>query len=218
MIRRFENRKNWQLLAVADLVNGGSDTLLSMIPYRSPVLFYSDPPWNPGNEKWWRRHAGQEPPKAYGELLTEWCRCASETKPFAVLCEQSANDKHRGLFTAQVAKTSEWNLPLLREYTVHYGSPAGASCRRPNVLLHYGTTVLTTDPTGMHGEAMTRCVFEGLVFPTGTVIVDPCTGNGMTSRMAHYFDCDFVGTELNSKRLDYTISWLLKHGYKEVAP
>ena len=47
------------------------------------------------------------------------------------------------------------------------------------------------------------------------VVADPCTGLGMTSRMAHEFGCSFVGTELAAKRLERTIGWLLSRGYAE---
>jgi hypothetical protein len=133
-----------------------------------------------------------------------------------VFCEQSVNAKHRGMFLAAVARCSGWELPLLEEWTVYYGSPGSRSCVRPNTLLHFGGEKLAGDPSGLSGEAMTRCVFDALGLPAGTVVADPCMGKGMTSRQAHEHGCDCFGTELNPARLEKTIAWLLKRGYREV--
>jgi hypothetical protein len=65
----------------------------------------------------------------------------------------------------------------------------------------------------MAGEPMTIRVCAGLQLPPGSVVVDPCMGKGMTSRMAHYFDWDCVGVEINPKRLAKTIEWLGRQGY-----
>ena len=204
-----------QRLAVADLLVGSGEAFRALIP--SPgILVYSDPPWNPGNEKWWRRHARAEPPIAYDQLLDAWCNCVAACCPRDVFCEQSFNAKHRSLFIDAVARCPGWQLPLLKEWTVYYGSPGSRSCLRPNALLHFGSIPLTTDPSGLSGEAMTQRVFDGLALPSGTYVADPCMGKGMTSRQAHKHGCHCFGTELNAARLDYAIKWLLKNGYTEV--
>lgn len=211
-----------QRLAVADLLAGAGAALIAEADGPTDIV-YSDPPWNPGNEKWWRRHAGVEPPERYEALLDAWCACVANLAPQHVFCEQSVNPRHRALFTDAVSRCDAWTLPLLEEWTVYYGSPGSRSCVRPNVLLHFGAQHLPTDPSGLRGEGMTRRVFEGLMMLGHTLpahrgeIVDPCMGKGMTSRMAAEFGCDCLGTELNPKRLDYTIRWLMRHGYTETA-
>lgn len=197
-----------QRLSEADLTKNGKDVFSSMVPPDGCDIVYSDPPWSPGNEKWWRRHAGLEPPEAYQNLLAGWCACVIACHPTDVFCEQSVVDEHRNLLLGMIDSCPGWGLPLVEQWTVFYGSPL-----RPNVLLHFGKDKLRTNPEGMHGEAMTRRVFESFAGRVRTV-ADPCTGLGMTSRMAHEFGADFVGTELNSKRLDRTIGWLLRHGYR----
>jgi hypothetical protein len=108
-------------------------------------------------------------------------------------------------------RSSLWSLSLLETWTVLYG---GASARRPNALLHFGRHRIRTDPSGMANEPMTVRVCAGVnVFP-GSWIVDPCMGKGMTSRMAHYFQWNAVGMELNPKRLALTVKWLERHGYE----
>lgn len=215
MIRTFRHPDGMvQRLAVADLLNGGGGLLRSMAADPVPLV-YSDPPWNPGNEKWWRRHAGAEPPADYNHFLDAWCRTVAAFAPLHVFSEQSANDRHRGMFLDAVGRCPGWTLPLLEQWTVYYGSPGSASCRRPNVLLHFGTDPLRTDPSGMAGVPMTRRVFEGISLDAPVTVADPCMGKGMTSRLAHDRVWNVVGTELNARRLDYTIRWLLKAGYVE---
>lgn len=198
-----------QRLAVADLLIADSALLSGMAS--KVFMVYSDPPWNPGNEKWWRRYAGVDPPSDYCNFLDSWCRCVAACAPEHVFCEQSVNDKHRAMLANAISRCGAWSLALMEEWTTFYGSPS-----RPNKLMHFGTSKLRTDPTGLRGEEMTRRVFAGFSDVTGVTVVDPCVGRGMTSRMAHASGWNFVGSELNPKRLDCTVGWLLKHGYKEV--
>ena len=201
----------WQSLVVADLRAGGVWTFREAAT--GVRIIYSDPPWNPGNEKWWRRHAGVEPPPDYAGLLDAWCTDVTHHTIEHVFCEQSVNPRHRQLFLDAVTRCPSWRLPLLEEWTVYYGSPGSRSCTRPNTLLHFGQRRLRTDPSGLSGEAMTSCVFEGLIYPTGTIVGDPCMGKGMTSRLAHAAGWCCVGTELNERRLDYAVRWLTRQGY-----
>lgn len=214
-----------QRLAVADLRAGGVEVFLGLCGGALDVV-YSDPPWNPGNEKWWRRHAGEEEPCAdYEGLVRAWCEAVAGSQPAHIFCEQSVNFAHRAYLMravnrcpAWIAREPDglhrWRWPLLELWTVQYGSP-----KRPNMLLHFGREKLSTDPSGLHNEAMTRCVFEGVDwhrFGRRATVGDPCMGLGTTSRMADAFDLHCVGTELNPTRLARTIDWLVKHGYREV--
>lgn len=197
-----------QRLAVADLANGGVDTFESLLRGERADVVYSDPPWSPGNEKWWRRHGGHEPPRDYGELLRGWCACVVAADPIHVFVEQSVIVEHRQLLLDAIRQHDGWRWPLQKTWTVCYGSPL-----RPNVLLHFGPEPCSTDPSGMHGNSMTRRALGGV--PINGPIADPCTGLGMTSRMAHEYDVDFVGTELTPARLDRAVAWLRNRGYAE---
>lgn len=178
---------------------------------------YSDPPWNPGNSTYWRTHAGLEPRSTYGAFLDAWVDVAAECIDRGardVLVEQSANEAHQDLLRVAIRCESRWTLPEHAIYYVRYGSGAKLL---PNALLHFGSAGLLTtphlDPSGTHGEAMTFRVFAGLHLAPGSVVVDPCTGKGMTSRAAHIFGLHFVGSELNPARLDVTLKWLRGQGY-----
>lgn len=65
---------------------------------------------------------------------------------------------------------------------------------------------------------MVRRVFSGLdeegCIRRGTVVADPCTGFGRTSRIAHEFGSNFVGTELDERRLNRAVKWLIDRGYR----
>lgn len=197
-----------QQLAVADLlVDGGM--CLSALASGHVDIVYSDPPWSPGNEKWWRQHAGLEPPESYDHLLDAWCAAVAILRPRHVFCEQSVNPAHQGMFLTAVGRCRGWSLPLRQTWTIIYGAP-----RRPNALLHFGWCAVAANPDGMSGPAILREVLLAARVDAGTTIADPCTGLGTTSRVAHELGCHFVGTELNAQRLGRTAGWLLRHGYR----
>lgn len=176
---------------------------------------YSDPPWNPGNATYWRTHAGLGPCESYNRFLDAWCSAASaclKRGASNVFIEQSNHDTHAKMFIDATGRQPSWP-PLQRKWTVYYGSPGSAGCRRPNSLLHFGPSPIETDPEGMAGEPMTIRACAGIGAPVGSWIVDPCIGKGMTSRMAVYFDWNCLGCELNPKRLAVTLGWLEKQGY-----
>lgn len=202
-----------QILTCADLCSDASVDAITMRLPASIGAVYSDPPWNPGNAQYWRRHAGAALDVDYPMLLTAWhtlvASCCSRGAQH-VCCEQSLNRRHRQMFFDAM---QGWSLPQQGEYTVYYGSPGSASVRRPNTLLHFGYVPLATNPSAMAGEAMTIRTCAGLGLLPGAWIVDPCIGKGMTSRMAHYFGWNCFGTELNAARLAVTCAWLEKQGY-----
>jgi hypothetical protein len=64
-------------------------------------------------------------------------------------------------------------------------------------------------PAVPHGEPVTKHVLSCCVQPNHLVL-DPCTGLGMTARWAHKLGASFRGTEMNAKRLETTLTWLRK--------
>jgi predicted methyltransferase len=80
----------------------------------------------------------------------------------------------------------------------------------PNTVSLYGprdVEVVLPDPP--HGEPVTQAILGAVVRP-GMVVLDPCTGLGMTARLTHRFGGVFRGTELNPVRLERTAAWLRK--------
>jgi hypothetical protein len=200
-----------QYLEVADLLNGGIDTMLRLINNSEVDIVYSDPPWNPGNEKWWRRYAHKNPPIGYNEFLDSWCQLVSAINPSRIFVEQSVNYKYNGLLFDAIDRCDKWILPLANSWIPLYGNP-----KRPYKLFYFGSNDLDVDVNGFHGESTTRKIFDSIPNIKNSLIVDPCTGTGMTSRMAHHSYSDFVGIELNEIRLNRAIAWLLKKGYSEI--
>lgn len=205
-----------QRLIVGDLEKPSDrEKFTSALPDQVGMV-YSDPPWNPGNATYWRTHAKRGPCTDYDEFLDCWCAVVKECigrGAAHIFCEQSHNEKHRELLFCAIYRAA-WFLGLQEEWTVYYGSPGSASVKRPNTLLHFGDEPIKTDPSDMAGEPMTIRVCAGAGVPPGEWVVDPCIGKGMTSRMAHYFQWNCVGMELNQKRMDKTISWLSGRGYR----
>lgn len=189
----------------------GVPTFRRVLAGRRAWLVYSDPPWDPGNEKYWRRHAKLAPPiTGFDRLMDAWVACCLAADPVHVLVEMSIHaDRNRWFFDAVARAGAAWRWPEQRRYEVRYSSQ-----KLPNLLVHYGPTPLATDPSGLAGQPMSHAAFAGLGMPRGALVVDPCTGLGMTSRLAHIFGCHFAGTELNPTRLARTVEWVGKKGYR----
>lgn len=207
-----------QLMAVADLeVESHVDRIRQLLP-GTIELVYSDPPWNPGNRKYWRTKAEADHDGSYGWFLDIWCglvgECIQEHGTRHVFTEQSYDDDHRSSFLNTVRMTESWDLPLQDRFTVFYGSPGSRSRQNPNMLLHFADTPLQTDPSGLDGEPMTIRACAGVDVGPEATVFDPCIGKGMTSRMALYYQWDCIGTEINPKRLGKTITWLERHDFE----
>ena len=183
---------------------------------RKIYLVYSDPPWNPGNEKYWRTHAGIKQPRShtYVDFVHNFLNIVEKVSPSHLFVEQSVHGKKD--YKWYVEQVQKHCLPKFdKAWTCYYGAPVSISdkhetqCRRPNKLLHFGENVLLLNPTGMRGSEMTRHVFSH-VGKKGSGVLDPCVGKGMTARMAHETGMTCYGIEINPKRLAVTIKWLEK--------
>lgn len=187
-------------LACGDITTGVVSGLMASA--RADVV-YSDPPWGPGNQRYWHTHNGSAPRTDWAAFLAAFCSvCATYRKPDAPVFvemglrwveELDAAMKHAG-------------LPRQRRWDITYGRPA-----RPNALLLYGDRDMPVDlGPNTHGEPITRTILTAVVRP-GAIVLDPCCGKGMTARHAHNNGAAFRGSELNAKRLEETASWLRAH-------
>ncbi|WP_330633686.1 hypothetical protein [Halocatena halophila] len=213
-----EGNQTTQTMAVADLERPAQAEQVRQLLPDVVEIVYSDPPWDPGNRKYWRTHADAEHDGDYDRFLDAWCgiigECIEERGTRFVCSEQSNDDDNRQLMLDAVERTSTWTLPLKGEYTVYYGSPGSRSRQRPNKLLYFGEEELATDPSGLDGEPMTIRACAGLDVEPGSTVFDPCMGKGMTSRMALYYQWDCFGTEINPKRLGKTLTWLERKDFE----
>jgi hypothetical protein len=167
---------------------------------------YSDPPWGPGNQQYWHtmRERGAVPSTSWPVFLAAFCRaCAAHRKPQApVFVEMGMRwvDELDGAMAAV-------GLARRRRWSILYGPKKKPL---PNALSLYGerdVEVVMPDPP--HGEPVTRAVLEAVVRP-GMLVLDPCTGLGMTARLTHALGGAFRGTEMNTVRLERTAAWLRK--------
>jgi len=219
MIRKFinPNTNQTQLLAVEDIRNQ-EGLAMNMIKNKTVRIVYSDPPWGPITEKNWRKDAGVAVynNNVYYQLIEQWAELISHAQGVQhVFCQQSSNQKYRDIFDGVMARSKRWRLPLVQEWQVFYGTPGRMPCTKPNFLLHFGTGKIDVDPTGLTGINMAATVFKGLEITSEDWIFDPCMGIGLTSRLAHLFGANCIGSELSEKRLSDCVKWLLKQGYEE---
>lgn len=167
-------------------------------------VVYSDPPWGPGNQQYWHTHnkRGSVPQTDWpGFLRAFCCACAAfaraEAPVFVEMGERWAEDLARAM--------AQEGLLLQREWSITYGSPP-----RPNRLLLFGLHDHPIDlGSDRHGPPVTARILEAIVRP-GMLVLDPCTGKGMTARNAHRLGGHFRGCELNPRRLAITEAWLCR--------
>ena len=202
----LHNGRQEQILLVGDLMGPGGNELSRYFHLAQPSIVYTDPPWSPENLKWWMNRVRMGEFAEYSRFIEQLIATIVSARPREVFVEQSVNPEHSSLFRAVAER--KIGLPLIESFICLYGSP-----KRPNVLLHYGRQKLLHDVSGLAGERMTRAVFSGLGSLDSVWIIDPCMGKGMTSRMAHHFGANFVGLELDDRRLEIARLWLVQHGY-----
>lgn len=167
-------------------------------------VVYSDPPWGPGNQKFWHtmNRRGSSPRTSWSGFIASFASVvaiarASHAPVFVEMGLRWTDDLDDAMTNV--------GLPLRRRWRIFYGSK-----RRPlpNTVALFGPVdmdVAMPDPA--HGEPVTRAVLRACVRP-GAIVLDPCTGLGMTARLAHELGARFVGTELNAARLQRTATWL----------
>lgn len=186
-----------------DITAGAVDLLMG---YDRADVIYSDPPWGPGNQQYWHtmRERGARPRTSWDEFLDTFCRvCAKFRKPRApVFVEMGIR------WTDQLDEAMlRAGLRRQRQWAITYGPK---SQPRPNTLTLYGPHDIAIElPSPPHGEPVTRSVLVAVVRP-GALVLDPCTGLGMTSRIAHALGARFRGTEMNAARLARTRERLQK--------
>lgn len=190
-------------LLCGDLTKGAVHDLMG---HDVADVIYSDPPWGPGNQQYWHTMnvRGSSPHTSWSAFLAAFCQsCAvHRTSKAPVFVEMGLR-----WVDELDAAMSVAGLIAQRRWLILYGPK-----KRPlrNTLSLYGApepSIVMPDP--LHGEPVTQSVLEAVVRP-GSVVLDPCTGLGMTARITHRLGGAFRGNELNAARLDRTAAWLRK--------
>lgn len=185
-------------LLCGDITDGAVQALMGA--ERADVV-YSDPPWGPGNQRYWHTHNGTNPRTDWLAFLDCFAGAvADHRKPDApVLVEMGL--RWIGDLDAAMAAVG---LPFRRRWRIFYGPK---SKPLPNALCLYGPRDLDLEVEGLRGEPITRAALAAAVSP-GDVVLDPCTGLGMTARVTHAIGGRFRGSEMNAARLARTEEWL----------
>ena len=191
-------------LVCGDITN--SKVVETLMKNDKADIIYSDPPWGPGNQKYWHtmKEKGSVP-------QTDWM---GFLRTFASVCSEHRTSEapvfvEMGLRWIGDLDTvmKEVGLPLLGRWEIFYGTK-----KKPfkNTVAAYGADypefVLPSPP---HGEPVTRAILEAVV-KKGDIVLDPCTGKGMTARITHKLGGVFRGSEMNVQRLHVTKQWLEK--------
>ena len=167
-------------------------------------IVYSDPPWGPPALQMFAtlNSPGSSPRLQWSAFLDSFCEAvATFRKPSApVFLEMGLRwvsdlrDAMRGA-----------GLDLKRTWEVTYGPK---SAPRPCALMLFGPRdVAVAMPRPPHGEPVTAAAISAVIQP-GAIVLDPCTGLGMTARITSKLGGRFRGTELNPDRLARTVAWL----------
>jgi hypothetical protein len=190
-------------LLLGDITTGAVIRLMGT--ERADVV-YSDPPWGPGNQQYWHtyRDRGSVPLTDWPDFLSAFCQSVQAVRhPDApVFVEMGLRWTHQ-----LDAAMERVHLPLQREWQITYGPK---SKPLPLRLALFGPKDIPVD-LGLNtwGEPVTREILRAVVAP-GAIVLDPCTGLGMTSRWTHKFGGRFRGTEMTERRLAVTEAWLRK--------
>jgi hypothetical protein len=177
-----------------DITQGAVDALMG--DERADVI-YSDPAWGPGNQQYWHtmNDRGSVPRTSWGEFLAAFCRaCAKFRKPNTPIFVEMGTRWADELDGAM----SLIGLPRQRRWVVTYGPKRKPLPVTLNLYGAHDIGIVMPEPP--HGEPVTRAVLSAVVKP-GMVVLDPCTGLGMTARITHQLGGVFRGTELNEARL-----------------
>ena len=185
-------------LLCGDLTAGA---VASLMGDEKADVSYTDPPWGPGLLTSFATMAKITPRLPWRGFVDELARIlVAATKPGGPIFVEMGTRWEKDVLSS----FGLLGFPLRRRWEVTYG-PNKAP--RPSLLLLFGADVDVTLPTPPHGEPVTRAALAAVV-REGSVVLDPCTGHGMTARVTHSLGGCFRGVELNPERLERTAVWL----------
>jgi hypothetical protein len=189
------------ILACGDLEAGQGRALLKLAG-REPDLIYTDPPWGAGNAASFRTKAGVPRRVDFPAFLTHLVQLTSAARR-DVFMEMGFAQVH--LLSAIIVRLGG---QLVREWTVTYYR------RHPSKLVHfrwYGEGDDPPDLNGMDDDDTPRAALQACLRP-GDLVMDPCTGRGLTAATVAALGARFIGLELSPHRLSCTLTKLAGFG------
>jgi hypothetical protein len=190
------NKKEAMHIAINDDITSHTYPLASLLPAHA---LYSDPPWGPGNLRYWRTMNKQNVMVNWPAFLVSFSTiCAQVQGPCWVeMGVRWEGELQQALEQQGISVRHRWDV-LYR----------GGSKLLPNVLLlalRKGDELSFTpgDPGDRRGAALPLWALSHHLTVDQTVI-DPCCGKGYTAAAAKKIGATFHGSELNPDRLAVT--------------
>jgi hypothetical protein len=194
-------RADHHMIACGDLEQGDGVRLIERFG-RPPDLTYCDPPWNNGNCAAFRTKAGVPRKVFFTDFLNALLIVARTTRRDVFLEMGNVNAPH----LINLAEQSGGQL--IRRWSITYYR------KHPCTLIQlrfHGQGDDAPDLTGMDDDDTPVAALQACARP-GDVIMDPCTGRGLTAATAAYPDRTFIGLELSPWRMSCTLSKLAALG------
>ncbi len=179
-------------LAVLDITQRDPSVVMGGV--KADVV-YCDPPWGPGNLKYWRTINKQTVVPDWPVFLGALARTISDFSVGPAFVEMGL----RWSIDLVVAMSAVgWHE--VQRWVCLYGSP-----KRPNVLHLFSARddappIPEPGATGKGGEELVRWALTSVGVGVGSNVLDPCTGLGTTLKVAHQLGANFFGSELNPAR------------------
>ena len=178
-------------------------------------IFYSDPPWGPGNLRFWDTMNKKMNPDARGYEF------GFDVDRFLEVVIATAMKYTNGFIVIEYGK--RWSSKLVKLATskgLHYCGQVetlyvGGGKKLPLdiVVFHTAEKRQIDLSSAYHTMDLTtvKTIFSILRPPVGGIGVDLCCGMGYTAQACMDYGMRFIGNELNYKRLQKTIERIKKH-------
>lgn len=181
-----------------------------LLDNKKATIFYSDPPWNNGNLKYWatmnKKQTGEIfTPLSFDQLIDEIKHCIINHVEGYVFIESGKKTIN------SIAEKMNDVLYNLKLFDVYYKS---GNKWLPNKILVAGTNpkyFFQKNLTGIHCNGFKLpdiCI--GAVKKKGGIVLDPFCGLGNTAKATIKHNMIFRGNEFNQMRLSKTIKEIKK--------
>lgn len=182
------------------------DSKIAVADIRNPLpvfmqeadMVYCDPPWSKGNANSFITKAGQDGYvadfKDFMDVLFERIAWVSPN-----VCYLEIGKQHVADFEERFGNI----FPVIQVWPITYYK------KKPCFLIRGGQTATDTDYSGIDEELTPSLAIQA---ENPRCIADLCTGRGLTLLSAHANGKQFVGTELNKRRLAVAIEKAAKMG------
>lgn len=173
----------------------------------SPMLYYIDPPYTPALASGYRTKAGRPRKVNFDGLLTRILMATQSVhRTGTVLMEMGASTQPRFVRLAL-----GMGARVVREWPITYYKKHGCFLNLIQWPHQWGRKLAYLDFSGMDDEETPELAIQAFTLPND-LVVDTCTGRGLTAVMAERYQRRFVGLELSPYRLSVALCKLADEG------